>query len=292
VKLWVGCPVWAHKGWVGNFYPAGTGSGGYLGEYARRLNTVEGNTTFYAVPGPNTVHEWAAETPETFRFCFKVPRAISHAGKLVNHLAAVETFLEAVRPLGPRLGPMFLQLPPRYHPNLYSDLRAFLEAWPADMHLAVEVRHLRWFEPPFYDRLNELLAGLGMARVVIDTRPIRSLEGEQVLAGTVYERLLQARESKPDLPIMPSLTAAFIFLRYIGHPLLGSNRPYLDEWVNYLTALPDDVSEAYVFCHSPEVNTAPFICRQFYAQAASRLSLLPLPWDAFDPDRPQQPPLF
>ena len=105
-----------------------------------------------------------------------------------------------MRPLGLRLGPMFLQLPPRYHPNLYEDLRAFLEKWPPDLRLAVEVRHLRLFDPPFYDRLNDLLNGFGIARVVIDTRPIRNLEGEEILEGSVYERLLQARERKPDLP--------------------------------------------------------------------------------------------
>lgn len=292
MKLIIGCPVWAYKGWVGNFYPDGTESGEYLSEYARRLQTVEGNTTFYAVPGPNTVQEWAAETPESFRFCFKVPRAISHQGKLVDHIEEAGQFLETMRPLGPRLGPFFLQLPPRYHPNLYDDLQKFLEKWPGEFRLAVEVRHLRWFEPPFYDRLNDLLAGFNMARVVIDTRPIRNLEGEEILEGSVYQRLLQARERKPDLPILPSLTADFTFLRYIGHPQAKVNAPFIDEWVEYLAGLPQQAADGYVFCHCPDVRSAPSIARQFHDRAAKPLHLSPLAWDAIEAETPRQPRLF
>ena len=50
MNLYIGCPIWSWKGWVGNFYPEGTKPAEFLHEYARRLTTVEGNTTFYAVP--------------------------------------------------------------------------------------------------------------------------------------------------------------------------------------------------------------------------------------------------
>lgn len=292
MNLYIGCPVWAYKGWVGDFYPEGTKSGEYLPEYARRLTTVEGNTTFYATPGPNTIEEWGRETPDSFRFCFKVPRTISHAGKLVEHIDEAVRFTEIMSPLGPRVGPMFLQLPPRYHPSLFDDLKTFLDAWPKAVRLAVEVRHLRWFEPPFYEQLNELLAGHGMARVVIDTRPIRSLEGDKILAGTVYAQLLQSRERKPDLPIMPAHTASFTFLRYIGHPQDEINAPYLDEWAGYLAARPAEETEAYVFCHCPAPDVPPYLARQFHARIAEKLPIPPLPWDQIEPDKPQQPRLF
>ncbi|WP_345343292.1 DUF72 domain-containing protein [Candidatus Villigracilis affinis] len=68
MSLYLGCPVWSFKGWVGNFYPKGTKSTDFLREYARRLTTIEGNTTFYAVPAPKTIEAWAEQTPETFRF--------------------------------------------------------------------------------------------------------------------------------------------------------------------------------------------------------------------------------
>jgi uncharacterized protein YecE (DUF72 family) len=280
MNLYVGCPIWAYKGWVGSFYPEGTKPGDFLWEYARRLATVEGNTTFYAVPAAKILQQWAAETPDTFRFCPKLPRTISHAGKLVEHIEEAMRFVEVMSQLGDRLGPMFLQLPPRYPPALFDDLQAFLQAWPAEVPLAVEVRHMGWFGSPHNETLNELLSRYRMARVVIDTRPIRSLQGEKILEGSVYQRLLEARQRKPNVPILPERTAPFVFLRYIGHPQFETNAPFLDEWVDYLTAwLGEGDTEAYVFCHCPDERLDPWLCRHLYRRVAERLPLPPLPWD-------------
>ena len=51
MPLYLGCPVWGLKGWVGNFFPAGAKQRDFLALYSRRLNAVEGNTTFYVIPG-------------------------------------------------------------------------------------------------------------------------------------------------------------------------------------------------------------------------------------------------
>jgi len=299
MNLYVGCPIWAFKGWVGDFYPKGTKSGDFLFEYARRLTTVEGNTTFYAVPAEKTLQQWAAETPETFRFSPKLPRTISHAGKLVEHIAEALRFVEVMSVLGARLGPMFLQLPPSYPPGMFDDLRAFLQDWPDDVPLAVEVRHMGWFGSPHHATLNGLLSSHRMARVVIDTRPIRSLQGDKILEGSVYKRLLEARQRKPDVPILPEQSeqsepaASFFFLRYIGHPQYEINEPILDEWVSYLTSwLREGEREAYVFCHCPDEHLDPWLCRAFYRRMAENLPLPPLPWDEIDMDTPQQERLF
>ena len=113
MSLYLGCPVWSFKGWVGNFYPKGTKPAEFLREYSRRLTTIEGNTTFYAVPAQKTIEQWVAETPETFRFCPKIPKAISHEGKLMDYVDRAHGFVDVMRQLGSRLGPIFLQLPPR-----------------------------------------------------------------------------------------------------------------------------------------------------------------------------------
>jgi uncharacterized protein YecE (DUF72 family) len=228
MKVYVGCPIWSFKGWVGNFYPEGTKSGDFLREYTRRLTTIEGNTTFYAVPAAKTVESWIEQTPETFRFCAKIPKAISHEGRLADSIARAREFVNVLRPLGPRLGPMFLQLPPRYSPRLIEDLAQFLADFPAYVRLGVEVRHLDWFEPPHRDSLNQLLISRNMARVVIDTRPIRDLAGDEILEGSTYESLLEARERKPDLPVFLERTTDFVFLRFIGHPDLKQNFEFMD----------------------------------------------------------------
>ena len=230
MNLYLGCPIWSFKGWVGNFYPKGAKPSEYLREYARRLTTIEGNTTFYAVPAQKTLENWISETPDTFRFCPKIPKAISHEGKLMDYVDRARGFVDVMRGLGTRLGPMFLQLPPRYSPSLFADLKAFLSLWSSDVRLAVEVRHLDWFDSPHDDSLDRLLADHNMARVTIDTRPIRNLQGDAVLAGSTYESLLEARERKPDVPVVPKRTSDFIFVRYIGHPQMDVNIPLLGEW--------------------------------------------------------------
>jgi uncharacterized protein YecE (DUF72 family) len=292
MKLYLGCPIWSFKGWVGNFYPTGTKQTDYLREYALRLTTIEGNTTFYAIPAKRTIEQWVAETPETFRFCPKLPRTISHDGKLIAHLADSHNFIEIMSQLGYRLGPMFLQLPPNYSPRLFDDLKAFLDGWPRQVRLAVEVRHIEWFEPSHHVALNNLLAGYNMARVVIDTRPIRSLEGDKILAGSVYQTLLEARKQKPDVSILPERTADFAFLRYIGHPQMQVNLPLLDEWANYLSTQLREGSEAYVFCHSPDNLIEPWLCREIHQRIGASIPVPPLPWDAASGNTYEQGRLF
>ena len=96
MNFYVGCPIWSWKGWVGNFYPEGTKPSEFLHEYTQRLTTVEGNTTFYAAPAPKTLEGWAEEMPATFRFCPKVPKAISHEGKLVDNVERAQEFIDLI----------------------------------------------------------------------------------------------------------------------------------------------------------------------------------------------------
>jgi uncharacterized protein YecE (DUF72 family) len=288
MQLYLGCPIWAFRGWVGNFYPEKTKPSDYLYEYARRLTAIEGNTTFYAVPADKTIEQWAAATPATFRFCFKIPKAISHAGTLADRIPAAQEFVRVMSQLGERLGPMFLQLPPRYSPHMLDDLRAFIEAWPRSMRLGVEVRHLGWFEGPGNEALNHLLADHNMARVVIDTRPIRTLDGDKILEGSVYQTLLSARRRKPNLPVLPERTADFVFVRYIGHPQISINAPLLDEWASYLATQLQQGADAFVICHSPENLTAPLLCRELHARVARKVAIPPLPWDTAHADVAEQ----
>ena len=292
MRFYIGCPIWSFKGWVGNFYPEGTKPAEFLREYSRRLTTVEGNTTFYAVPSQDTLEGWLAQMHETFRFCPKVPKAISHEGKLMENIERALEFIKVMSQLGTRLGPMFLQLPPRYSPKLLPDLQAFLAAWPLEVRLAVEVRHLDWFDSPQDEALDQLLMEHNMARVTIDTRPIRDLDGDKILAGSVYQSLLEARERKPDIPVVPKRTADFVFVRYIGHPQLDNNFPLLDEWADYFLSQLREGADVYAFCHSPENMTAPWICKELHQRVAKEVPIAPLPWNAIESDKPEQPQLF
>lgn len=262
--IYLGCPVWTHKGWQGTLYPKGTKQGDYLRVYSRTFNTVEGNTTFYAVPNEETVARWAAATPEGFRFCPKLPRDISHGGSLQKNMAAAYAFIERMQGLGEKLGPIFIQLPPSYGIDQIDDLQTFLEAWPRDVQLSVEVRHPDFFTPEGNTTLNWLLTDFAIARVLMDVRPIRLnpvAEGDQEALDTALDR-------KPDVPLLPDVTAPFSLVRYIGHPQRELNASFLDEWAERIKGWNEQGTDIYFICHCPDDTYAPGLCKDLQARLA------------------------
>lgn len=275
----LGCAVWAYKAWIGTLFPPGSKSNTLLGLYSRRLTTVEGNTTFYALPKPETVQRWADETPESFTFCFKLPRAISHSGELARKIDPTLAFVDLMRPLGSRLGPFFLQLPPSFSPREIDDLAAWLAAWPRGQRIAVEVRHDDWFLPANERVLMALLETHGAGRVLMDVRP---LDFGPLPGGEVD--LQRARDNKPNVPLHPLVSSNFALIRYIGHPNLPLNAPLLDEWASRVAAWMAEGIEIFFFMHCPTEAYSPQLCRDFQ-QRLERIAAVPaLPWNTADSD--------
>lgn len=278
----LGCAVWAYPGWNGSFYPKAPGD--TLERYAERLTAVEGNSFFYALPGTETLRGWVERTPEAFRFCPKLPRDVTHSGTLAPSVELARRFLDYLEPLRPRLGPIFAQLPPSYGPQRLDDLESFLSAWPAGAPpLLVEVRHAGWYEPQPHAALKALTAGLGIGRVVLDTRAVY-VEGRDPQLAT--------RNRKPKVPAVPLATARTCMVRFIGNPDPERNAGFLDEWARKVDGWLRAGRDVYFFAHCPEEAHSPFIARELQA----RLEELgapapPLPWDAV-PGTPLQQDLF
>jgi uncharacterized protein YecE (DUF72 family) len=274
--------MWGYKEWVGNFFPAHTQTSEFLRLYSRRMTAVEGNTVFYALPSAETIARWSQDTPPTFRICPKVSRSISHEAHLESSREQTLLFVDRMRSLGTRLGPMFLQLPPSFGPAHLPQLEAFLSFWPTDVRLAVEVRHPDFYAEHHASTLNTLLAGYDAARVMMDTRPIRT-------GSTQEQEVLQARERKPNLPFQIAITTDFAFLRYIGHPHMEVNEPFLESWAQQLGQWLKQGIALYVFCHCPFEKYSPDICAALYQRVSAVVPLPPLPWQ---PERPEQAELF
>ncbi len=283
--FYIGCPMWGYKEWVGNFFPAHTPSGDFLRLYSRKLTAVEGNTVFYALPSSETIARWCEETPPTFRICPKVSRSISHDAQLENCRDETLLFIDRMRELGTRLGPIFLQLPPSFGPSHLPQLEAFLTDWPTDVHLAVEVRHSDFYMEHHALTLNALLTQHKTARVMMDTRPIRT-------GSTKEQQVLQARERKPNLPLQIAVTADFTFLRYIGHPRMEVNDPLLDTWAQQIGQWLKQGTTVYVFCHCPYEVHSPEICYALYQKVRALTPLPPLPSEPTAPGEPEQAKLF
>lgn len=291
----MGCAVWAFKDWVGSFYPPKSQPTNFLRLYGERMLTVEGNTTFYSVPAPDMVQRWAEHMPADFRFCPKLPRTVTHYGPLMAHLPAALSFLELMQGLGEKLGPVMAQLPPSYSPTAFKDLEAFLMAWPRQTApIAVEVRHLGWFEEKPAVALSALLTRLGMGKVLLDTRTMYDWEENGVESDDEDPQLYSNRR-KPKVPLQPVVTADFVIVRYISHPRLSRNEDYLAGWVARVNDWLAQGKQIYFFVHCPLEEESPAIARYFQTCLEDAgVPVPPLPWNqlAQPPEPPSQLALF
>ncbi len=177
-----------------------------------------------------------------------------------------------MRPLGKHLGPMFAQLPPSYAPALLDDLTNFLEAWPrTEASLALEVRHPDWFKEPHASNLTALLEKLGVGRVLLDSRPIYTGDDDPQL---------QSERRKPKLPLQLSVTAPFTLIRFISHPNLSVNQPFMEEWVRQIQQWLQMGVRIYFFVHCPIEARSPNTARHFQQLLEQSGTLVPpLPWN-------------
>ncbi|HKJ97164.1 MAG TPA: DUF72 domain-containing protein [Thermoplasmataceae archaeon] len=152
----IGCSGWSYKGWNGAFYPKGTKPSDYLELYSRAFDTVEIDSTFYAIPDSGTVRSWRERTPDNFLFTAKVPKIVTHERKLENTEVHMGYFLESIGKLGDKLGMILVQFPHGFtYDSGAEKFRKFLERLPTDARFAVEFRHDSWFNDAAYACLKE-----------------------------------------------------------------------------------------------------------------------------------------
>ena len=273
--LRVGCPMWAHAPWVGRFLSPGN-RGNELAEYAGWCNAVEGNTTFYATPAATTIAKWAAQAPADFRFAFKVPRTVTHELRLRGgaHPALTE-FLAAIEPLGERVGPVQLQLPPSFGPDGLESLAAFVARLSPDVRWVVELRHRAFFEGgPAHRAVDQILAVAPagpIGRVVLDTRPLYA-------APPRSDASVDERRTKPRLPVITDLMGDEPVVRVIGADPSDESLAGLTAWVPQIVEWLAEGRRPYVFVHQPENLDSPALARALHAAVAEHVpDLTPLP---------------
>lgn len=268
LPYFLGCPSWSEPAWRGSLYPEGSSSAHFLALYAGLFNAVEGNTTFYADPSAASVARWAQQMPAHFRFCAKLPRRISHAGDLREQLDPAQAFRKLLAPLGARVTPYWLQLPASFGPQRLPELIGFIEPWSAG-ELAVEVRHPAFFARDEEERrLNRLLHERGIERICLDSRALFSCTSRDAA-------VLHAQAKKPRLPPRPTAFSQAPQLRFIGHPELPANDPFMRPWLDKVAAWIEEGRTPYVFLHTADNRLAPQLAQRFHGQLMARLPGLP-----------------
>lgn len=241
--LYVGCPIWTNKEWLGSYFPLGIKEPEYLHYYACQFNSLELNTTHYRIPDAPTVRRWRGAVGPGFKFCPKLPRSISHERELFQADDLVVSFARAIGEMGDNLGWAFLQLPPHFGPEHLPRLERFLLDWPAAVPLAVELRHPRWF------------ADRGLADTVFAT--LEALNKTLVMTDVPGRRDVLAMR----------LTTPTAFVRFNGHGLHSTDYQRADAWAARLAAwYAQGLHAAYFFIHQRDVRHAPVWTQHFLAR--------------------------
>ncbi|MGH7380854.1 MAG: DUF72 domain-containing protein [Candidatus Methylomirabilales bacterium] len=167
----VGTSGYNYPEWRGSFYPEKFPTAKMLSYYAQRLSTVEINYTFYRMPNAKTIAGWNGETPAGFTFALKSPRRITHDARLKDVDEPLRYFLDTVRELGPKLGPLLFQLPPFFKKDL-DRLGDALFLLPSGIRYAFEFRHESWFAEDVYALLRTRNAALCIADTEKGTTPL------------------------------------------------------------------------------------------------------------------------
>ncbi len=183
VNIYVGCAGWnIPRQNVAHFESEGT----HLERYSRTFNCCEINSSFYRPHKYSTWERWSASVPEEFCFSVKVPRTITHDARLECGPDELAAFLKQVSFLGPKLGPLLVQLPPRCVFDGVIAKRFFgllREQHAGDV--VLEARHATWFHPTAEDLLRQF----GIAGVAADPACVPVAAEPTGFGQLVYFRL-------------------------------------------------------------------------------------------------------
>ncbi len=252
-SILLGTQGWNYSAWIGPFYPDGTRPADFLRCYARAFPTVEVDSTFYATPPEKTVRGWAERVGPGFVFALKMPRQITHERHLVGCRDLVAEFVDRVRLLGPKLGPVLIQLGPEFGLERRAALEEFLQLLPGDLRFAVEFRRARWLEPG----VLETLRTRGIALALTD--------------GPWVER-----ERMIELAAHP--TASFAYVRWMGpdRAIADFSRVVLDRqhelgmWALGLAALAARVTTVHGYFNNHFQGHSPASARAMQALLGQR----------------------
>lgn len=234
-KFYIGCAKWGRPDWVGKIYPKGTKPKDFLEHYARIFNCIEFNAVFYRMPFPTDVMKWKEKVPEGFLFCPKFVDTITHRKRLKNVEFETGKFLEAITEFKDNLGPIFLMPHPQMSPKQKDTLFEFIEKFPRDLDMFVEMRHPQWYDAPggYNKELYDFLKAQKRGTIITDATGRRDC---------VHMHL-----STPEC-----------FIRFVGNSLHPTDYTRIDEWVQRIKQwMEQGLKTCYFFMHQHEELHSP-----------------------------------
>lgn len=245
-NFYFGAPAWAVKEWKGKLYSDKANQANFLEEYAHHFNAIELNTTFYRMPGKETLDKWFSQVGPDFIFCPKVPNYLSH-GSTMTSATKVREFFTTLLDFNNHLGCTFLQLHEDFKLKRRKELEFFFDFVPQNIQFAIEVRHESWFTEK-HDFWN-FLASKNISAILTDVMGRRDV-------------------------LHPYITSDTVFIRFVANNLHKTDFERLKLWADKIIELKEkNIKNLYFFIHQPDEIMVPESIA-FLTEELSRRGLL------------------
>ena len=145
----------SYKDWVGVYYPEDLPAKNWLSFYAREFNSLELNSTYYALPGLATMESLANKTGEGFLFSVKANQEMTHTRRSGEEVS--RAFIRILQPLvaAGKLGCVLAQFPYSFGYNPANrDYLQRLSDWLQGYPLVIEFRNSAWLNSETRDWLT------------------------------------------------------------------------------------------------------------------------------------------
>lgn len=241
-KFYIGCAKWGRKDWVGKLYPKGTKPKDFLQHYASIFNCIEFNAVYYRLPFPTDVIQWKSKVPQDFLFCPKFTDTITHKKRLKNTSFETGKFLEAITEFKENLGPIFLMPHPQMSPKHIDTIFEFIEDFPKDIEMFVELRHPKWYEGGYHTELYNFLKEQNRGTIITDASGRRDC-------------------------VHMHLTTSECFIRFVGNSLHPTDYTRIDDWVQRIKQWKNQgLKTCYFFMHQHEELHSPELIKYLIEQ--------------------------
>ncbi len=154
--LYFGTSGFSYSDWVGNFYPRGMPRREWLSYYAREFNSLELNSTFYALPKLSVLEAMIAKTGEGFLFSVKANQEMTHQRQRDNRVFAA--FVHMLQPFidAGKLGCVLAQFPYSFGFSRQNfDYLALFRELLGDLPVVIEFRNSQWLKSEVFDWLRD-----------------------------------------------------------------------------------------------------------------------------------------
>jgi len=240
-RIKIGTSGFSYKDWLGNFYPQFCPQQDFLRFYATIFKTVEIDATFYRIPTAEMVKRWKKVTSDDFVFTAKFPRTVTHEGGIEERLSNMGAFIESMKHLEGKLGPLLLQFPYSFKPDEHEDIfLKLIEGLPDSGKFSVEVRNKKWLGDRFYG----ILKSKNVSLCLID---------------------------HPWMPRKTEFTGDFLYIRFLGDRkkipndfsyIRNEREDELDWWSRLIEEYSIDKGEVYAFFNNHYSGHSPSTARR------------------------------